>query len=132
VQVSAGFQKTNYDFTGDYMEDISFNVNSYSFGFGVGVKVSKKMKLNVAYFQTNYSDYHRDTQNYYNISGLAGKVVANVASQLQGADAAQQAQAITVAMLTTPDSETGKSALYGKDKFTRTNRVLGIGLDIDF
>lgn len=132
VQVSAGFQKTNYEFTGDYMEDISFNVSSYSFGFGVGVKVSKKMKLNVAYFQTNYSDFNRETQNYYNIAGLAGKIVGNVATQLQGAEAAEAAVSKTVAILTTPNAETGKSMLYGKDKFTRTNRVLGIGLDIDF
>jgi len=132
VQVSAGFQKTNYEFTGDYMEDISFNVSSYSFGFGVGVKVSKKMKLNVAYFQTNYSDFNRETQNYYNIAGLAGKIVGNVATQLQGAEAAEVAVSKTVAILTTPNAETGMSMLYGKDKFTRTNRVLGIGLDIDF
>ncbi len=129
-QVSAGFQKTDYDFTPSYMEDISFNVSSYSFGFGFGVNINKKMKLNVAYFQTNYSDYTRESNNYNNVAGLAGKVVGTVVEGLQGSEAAQQAASTTVTMLTTPDAATGKSMLYSKDSFTRTNRVIGIGLDI--
>lgn len=131
-QVSAGAQITDYSFSDDYMEDISFNVSSCSVGVGVGIRLSKKMKLNLAYFQTFYKDYHRKTNNYYNISGLAGKVIGNVASELLGPEAAQQAVEKTTAMLTTPDPQTGKSLLYGADTFTRTNRVFGIGLDIDF
>lgn len=45
VQVSAGAQFTEYDFTDSYMEDISFNVSSCSVGLGVGVKLTEKMKL---------------------------------------------------------------------------------------
>lgn len=131
-QVSAGAQITDYSFSDDYMEDISFNVSSCSVGVGVGIQLSKKMKLNLAYFQTFYKDYHRETNNYYNISGLAGKVIGNVANELLGPEAAQQAVEKTTAMLTTPDPQTGKSLLYGADTFTRTNRVFGIGLDIDF
>lgn len=131
-QVSAGAQITDYSFSDDYMEDISFNVSSCSVGVGVGIQLSKKMKLNLAYFQTFYKDYHRETNNYYNISGLAGKVIGNVANELLGSEAAQQAVEKTTAMLTTPNPQTGKSLLYGADTFTRTNRVFGIGLDIDF
>ena len=132
VQVSAGAQFTEYDFTDSYMEDISFNVSSCSVGVGVGIKLTEKMKLNLAYFQTFYKDYKRETNNYYNISGLAGKVIGNVANELMGPEAAQVAVDKTTALLTTPDTSTGKSMLYGADTFTRTNRVLGIGLDIDF
>lgn len=131
-QVSAGAQITDYGFSDGYMEDISFNVSSCSVGVGVGIQLSKKMKLNLAYFQTFYKDYHRETNNYYNISGLAGKVIGNVANELLGPEAAQQAVEKTTAMLTTPNPQTGKSLLYGADTFTRTNRVFGIGLDIDF
>ncbi|MDO4160174.1 MAG: transporter [Prevotellaceae bacterium] len=131
VQVSAGLQKTNYSFTDDYMEDISFNVSSYSFGFGVGINLSKKLKLNLAYFQTNYSTYNRESNDYNNVSNLAGSIVGNVANQLLGSDAAAEAIEKVSTMLTTPDAETGKSILYGSDSFTRTNRVFGIGLDIN-
>ena len=132
VQVSAGAQFTEYDFTDSYMEDISFNVSSCSVGLGVGIKLTEKMKLNLAYFQTFYKDYKRETNDYYNISGLAGKVIGNVANELLGPEAAQVAVDKTTALLTTPDPSTGKSMLYGTDTFTRTNRVFGIGLDIDF
>lgn len=132
VQVSAGAQFTEYDFTDSYMEDISFNVSSCSVGVGVGIKLTKKVKLNLAYFQTFYKDYKRETNDYYNISGLAGKVIGNVANELLGPEAAQVAVDKTTALLTTPDTSTGKSMLYGADTFTRTNRVFGIGLDIDF
>ena len=114
------------------MEDISFNVSSCSVGLGVGIKLTEKMKLNLAYFQTFYKDYKRETNDYYNISGLAGKVIGNVANELLGPEAAQVAVDKTTALLTTPDTSTGKSMLYGADTFTRTNRVFGIGLDIDF
>ena len=38
----------------DYMNDMSFVVNSYSIGFGVNYKLSKAVTLKAAYFQTNY------------------------------------------------------------------------------
>ena len=85
LQASAGFQKTNYDFDDSFMNDISFNVSSWTFGLGVGVKVSDKVKLNAAYFQTNY-----DTMD---VTSQAGQV---------------------------------------KNSYTRTNRVFGLGCDIDF
>ena len=87
LQVSAGGQLTRYDQSDRFMNDISFNVRSYSFGFGLGIRLKENMKLNLAYFQTNYDDYDKTEQ----ISGLT---VTN--------------------------------------SFTRTNRVLGIGLDMTF
>lgn len=84
VQVSGGVQFTEYDFDDSFMNDISFNVSSYSFGFGVGVNVTKKIKINAAYFQTNYQDYNKT----------------------------QETQAMKIS-----------------DTFTRTNRVLGLGVD---
>lgn len=132
LQVSAGAQVTRYNFTDDYMEDISFNVNSWSLGFGLGYQVTKKIKVNVAYFQTFYGDYNRETNDYANLSSMAGKVVGSVATQLMGAEAGAAAAKTTAAMLTTPDAETGKSMLHGSDSFTRTNRVIGIGVDFKF
>jgi len=130
VQVSAGSQFTRYDFTDAYMEDISFNVSSYTFGFGVGIRLTEKMKLNLAYFQTNYEDYNRQTQDYNNISATASSLVGSVAKTLLGDEAATSAATTVTQLLTTPDAQSGKSLLYGTDSFTRTNRVLGIGLDI--
>ena len=62
IEVSAGYQKTMYDQSEANYSDLSFNLNSYSFGFGVGVKVTDKVKLNAAYFQTNYTDHTLTTQ----------------------------------------------------------------------
>ena len=86
LTVSTGAQLTRYGMSDEYMNDMSFVVNSYSFGFGANYKVSDKVKLKVAYFQTNYSTYDRVTSTEPLVS----------------------------------------------DSFTRTNRVLGIGCDIDF
>lgn len=130
VQVSAGAQLTRYDFTDDYMEDLSFNVSSYSFGLGVGIRLSEKLKLNLAYFQTNYETYERQNNNYYNLSNMAGEIIGAVATNL-GMTSEQSAAAATTTktMLTTPGTN-GNSLLHGADSFTRTNRVIGIGLDI--
>lgn len=130
VQVSAGTQFTRYSFTDAYMEDISFNVSSYSFGFGVGIKLNEKMKLNLAYFQTNYEDYNRSSQDYNNLSATASSLVGTVAKTLVGDEAATAAASQVTTLLTTPNAQSGQSMLYGTDSFTRTNRVLGIGLDI--
>lgn len=85
VQVSGGFQITDYSLKDAVMNDISFNVSSYSFGFGVGVNVTKSVKVNAAYFQTNYQDY----------------------------DKTEQSGQLTIS-----------------NSFTRTNRVIGVGVDL--
>lgn len=89
--VSAGGQLTRYQLTDEYMNDMSFVVNSYSFGFGVSYKPTEKIKVTAAYFQTNYEDYDK---------------------------------------VTTADPATG-ATIVG-DSFTRTNRVLGLGVELSF
>lgn len=59
-QVSGGLQKTNYGLSDEYMNDMSFVVSSYTFGLGVGYQVTDKVKVNAAYFQTNYDTYHQE------------------------------------------------------------------------
>lgn len=86
LQLSGGLQFTRYQLTDDYMNDMSFVVNSYTFGFGFGYKVTDKVNVNLAYFQTNYTDYDRVTSGSPRVS----------------------------------------------DSFTRTNRVLGLGVDLKF
>ena len=89
LQVSGGFQKTNYGLSDEYMNDMSFVVSSYTYGLGIGYKVSKKVKLNLAYFQTNYNTYKQN---------------------------------VTPTMMNHTTH----------NEYTRTNKVLGIGCDIDF
>lgn len=60
LQVSGGIQKTNYGLSDAYMNDMSFVVSSYTFGFGLGYQLTKKVKVNVAYFQTNYGTYKQE------------------------------------------------------------------------
>ena len=93
LQVSGGAQLTRYQLTDDYMNDMSFVVNSWTFGLGVGYQLSDKVKLNAAYFQTNYSDYNKTTPER-TMAGL------------------------------------GLSMPEQKETFTRTNRVIGVGVEV--
>jgi opacity protein-like surface antigen len=75
------------------MNDMSFVVNSWTFGLGVGYQVTDKVKVNAAYFQTNYENYDMNMPKQ-EMSGLG---------------------------LTIPE---------GKNSFTRTNRVVGLGVEV--
>jgi len=59
--ISAGGQLTRYGLTDQYMNDMSFVVNSISYGFGCNYKVRDNLTLKVAYFQTDYGKYNRTT-----------------------------------------------------------------------
>lgn len=93
LQVSGGAQITRYQLTDEYMNDMSFVVNSWTFGLGIGYKVTDKVKVNAAYFQTNYTNY----------------------------DKTMPQQTMKSLGLTMPE---------GKDSFTRTNKVIGIGVEM--
>ena len=86
INISAGGQLTRYGLTDEYMNDMSFVVNSYSVGAGITYKATDHVKVSAAYFQTNYSDYNREN---YPAEGV-------------------------------------------HDSFTRTNRVIGLGVQLDF
>lgn len=99
ITVSAGGQRTLYSLgDGAYLSDMSFVTSSYSIGFGAQVRLAKNMRLNVAYFWTNYENFDKKYKQ---------TVVTN---------------ANPLATVT----------LDNTDRFTRTNKVLGVGLDIDF
>jgi long-subunit fatty acid transport protein len=59
VTISAGGQITRYGNTDDYINDMSFVVNSYSIGFGMNYRLSEVVKLKAAFFQTEYGNYDR-------------------------------------------------------------------------
>ena len=85
LNVSCGGQLTRYGLSDEFMNDMSFVVNSYSIGLGFSYKVKDNVTLSAAYFQTNYDNYNR---NDYPTEGVS-------------------------------------------DTFTRTNRVLGVGCQVD-
>ena len=93
LTVSGGVQFTRYPLTDEYMNDMSFVVNSWTFGLGLEYKVSEKVKLSAAYFQTNYEDYNMNTPE-------------------------QNMEAL------------GLNIPPGKNSFTRTNRVVGVGVEV--
>lgn len=66
ITVSGGFQKTNYGLSDDFQTDTSFYCDSYSLGFGARIYLSKSLNMDIAYFWTNYSDYTKESDNYYN------------------------------------------------------------------
>ena len=68
LNVSCGGQLTRYGLTDEYMNDMSFVVNSYSLGFGFSYKVKENITLSAAYFQTMYDNYNR---NDYPTTGVS-------------------------------------------------------------
>ena len=88
--VSLGGQRTDYGLSDNYQTHTSFACDSYSLGCGAAVNLNEKVRLNVSYFCTLYSDYKVESANY----------------------------------LGTPYA--------GSDTFSRTNHVLGVGIDYKF
>ena len=81
--VSCGGQRTDYGLSDDYQQNTSFACDSYSVGLGGAWNINEKMRLNVSYFCSLYSDYE-------------------------------------------------KQASYGLETYSRTNHVIGVGLDYKF
>jgi long-chain fatty acid transport protein len=81
--VSCGGQRTDYGLSDEYQQNTSFACDSYSIGLGGAWNISEKMRLNVSYFCSLYSDYE-------------------------------------------------KQASYGLETYSRTNHVIGVGLDYKF
>ena len=59
LTISLGAQTTRYGLTDQYMNDISFVVNSYSTGFGANYKLNDVLTLKAGYFSTHYENYDR-------------------------------------------------------------------------
>jgi hypothetical protein len=72
--VSAGGQVTSTGVKDAYQTDMSFSLNSYSLGFGGAINVTKRMRVNLAYFFTNYNDWTKESSKYAGLP-LPGKDV---------------------------------------------------------
>ena len=88
--VSCGGQRTDYGLADGYQQNTSFACDSYSVGCGGAWNINDKMRLNVSYFCSLYSDFTKNQQQY------------------QGLPYA------------------------GSDTYSRTNHVIGVGLDYKF
>jgi len=88
--VSLGGQRTDYGLSDNYQTHTSFACDSYSLGCGAALNLNEKIRLNVSYFCTLYSDYKKEQANY---QGLP---------------------------------------FAGSDTFSRTNHVIGLGIDYKF
>ncbi len=88
--ISCGGQRTDYGLSDGYQQNTSFACDSYSLGLGGAWNITDKMRLNVSYFCSLYSDYKKQQTQY------------------QG----------------TP--------FPGSDTYSRTNHVIGVGLDYKF
>lgn len=120
--VSAGWQTTNYPNTDEYMRDISFTTNSNTFGFGVKWQINKTVAVEAAYFQTIYNTYERTQEDYNGLGATAVKTLGyTLPAGISAPQALEAAGIISDAKL-----------LSGTDKFDRTNRVIGIGVTLDF
>jgi len=73
--VSCGAQLTRTGVTDDYQSDMNFSLNSYSVGFGGAINVTKNIRVNLAYFFTNYSDWTKNLTDYGSIGKLTGGAI---------------------------------------------------------
>ena len=89
--VFCGGQRTDYGLSDGYQQNTSFACDSYSLGLGGAWNINDKMRLNVSYFCTLYSDY-----------------------------------------TTAPKANYNGTPYTGTETYSRTNHVLGIGLDYKF
>ena len=89
--VSCGGQRTDYGLTDEYQQNTSFACDSYSVGLGGAWNINDKIRLNVSYFTSIYSDYEKNLTNAYGVPGL-----------------------------------------NAKETYSRTNHVLGVGIDYKF
>lgn len=81
--VSAGAQITKYGVGDAYQQDLSFACDSYSIGIGGAVNVSPKVRINIGYFWTTYSDYTKENiADYGKINALSNGVIP----AMQGTD----------------------------------------------
>jgi long-chain fatty acid transport protein len=92
--VSCGGQRTDYGLSDGYQQNTSFACDSFSFGLGGAWNINDKMRLNVSYFKTIYSDYTK--QYTAEQGGYMG------------------------------------TKYPGKEIYSRTNDVIGIGIDYKF
>ena len=88
--ISCGGQRTDYGLTDEYQQNTSFACDSYSLGCGGAWNVNDKIRLNVSYFCSLYSDYEKNLTNAYG----------------------------------TP--------FNAKETYSRTNHVIGVGIDYKF
>lgn len=82
--ISGGFQFTRYGISDEYQQDLSFSLNSYSVGIGGAVNVSERVRVNIGYFFTNYSDWTKESANY-NGTSMPGKDVFSRTNKVFGA-----------------------------------------------
>jgi long-chain fatty acid transport protein len=90
LTLSLGGQRTDYGLSDNYQTHTSFACDSYSLGCGAAVNLNEKIRLNVSYFCTLYSDYKKEQTNYQSLP------------------------------------------FTGSDTFSRTNHVIGLGIDYKF
>lgn len=57
LSLSGGYQRTDYGLADGFQSDTSFSCDSYSLGLGAAIKLTDHLKMNIAYFWTDYSDY---------------------------------------------------------------------------
>lgn len=87
LTISAGWQKTCYDLSDAYMNDLSFVTSSQSFGAGLRITLNKHSSIDLGYMYTKYDDRE----------------------------------------VSVPSAAGNKVDVYG-----RTNRVLGLGINLSF
>jgi len=69
--VSCGTQIARTGVTDNYQADLSYSLSTVSFGFGGAVNITKNIRINLAYFFTNYDKWTKKSDNY-NGTGIAG------------------------------------------------------------
>jgi long-chain fatty acid transport protein len=82
--VSCGTQITRQGVTDDYQTDMSFSINSYSLGFGGAINITKNIRINLAYFFTNYEDWTKNMSDYGKLHTIVASFPATAGTDVFG------------------------------------------------
>lgn len=72
LTVSSGFQITRFGNTEEYISDISYVVDSWSWGFGASYQANPNVKLEAAYFMTNYDHFKTTASDFTRTASVIG------------------------------------------------------------
>jgi long-subunit fatty acid transport protein len=82
--VSCGTQFTRTGVTDDYQTDLSFSLNSYSVGFGGAINLTHRIRLNLAYFFTNYENWNKTVADYGNFNSISQAIPVTTGTDTYG------------------------------------------------
>lgn len=131
LTASASWQNTNYYPNDTFMKDMNFSLSSNAVGLGVRYAFSDRVSVDLGYMLNFYKSRDKVTNDYNGVSATATQVLGGLATGMMTPGTPEYTAALQqVAASVEQMKQAGLFA--GTDHFTRTNYVLGVGVNLKF